>query len=181
MILGVMTIGVMGADDSCSTEEPTVEKANKKDSGKKSSGEKKSAEQSGTTAGVGDKLSLKGTTYQVVSAKTASSVGGEYLNEEANGVFVIVTLKLTNEEDEPSTIFEDAISLIGGNGSKYSTSTGAAMVMGDDSFFLLEEIQPGLTVKGKLVYDIPKKALSGAYLQVEDLFSDSTGEIDLGL
>jgi hypothetical protein len=169
LVLGLVAVSVMGADDSCSTEDATVQKSDKKGGG-----------ESSDIAKVGDKMTLKGTTYQVTSAKTAGSIGSGYAQETANGVFVVVDIKLTNEEDEPATIMEDMISLIGGNGNTYSTSTDATFALGDESLFL-EEIQPGLTVKGKLVYDVPPKVVKGSFLQVEDLFSSSTGDIKLGL
>lgn len=165
-ILAVGAVGVMGADDGCSTDEPTVKKEGKGGSA--------------DVARVGDKMTLKGTTYQVTAATTADSIGDSYMREEATGVFVVVDIKLTNEKDEPATIMENNISLIGGNNKKFSTSNEAIFALGDDSI-LMKEIQPGLTVKGKLVYDVPPKAVKGAYLQVEDMFSNSTGDIKLGL
>jgi len=65
-------------------------------------------------ADVGDKLTLKGTTYQVTSAKSASTVGDdEFTKTKANGEFIVVKLKLTNRKDESATIAEDAIKVFG--------------------------------------------------------------------
>jgi hypothetical protein len=41
--------------------------------------------------------------------------------------------------------------------------------------------EPGLAKKVVAVYDVPPGAVAGSKLQVKDLFSDSKGEIDLGL
>jgi hypothetical protein len=157
----------MGADDSCSSEEATVEKQG-------------GGKAVGATAGVGDKLTLKGTTYRVTKVKTAQEIGDQYTGATANGTFIVVDLQLTNEKDEPATIIEDNIRIVGGNDSSYSTSDDAILVYPDQSL-LLEEIQPGVTESGKLVYDLPPEAVKGSRLQVEDLFSGSTGEIRLGL
>ena len=75
---------------------------------------------------------------------------------------------------------EDAIKVIGSNGKQYSTSTDALLAFPDQTF-ILEEIQPDVTKSATLVYDLPKSAVSGAKLQVEDLFSDAKGRIRLGL
>lgn len=131
-------------------------------------------------ATVNEPLSLKGTTYQVTSVRTASSVGDEYSGATADGVFVIVDLSLTNEKNEPATIFDDALRVVGANGASYSVSDDALFAV-DDQLVGLEEIQPGLTQQGTLVYDLPQAAISGAELQVEDLFSDDKGRIALGL
>ena len=50
-----------------------------------------------------------------------------------------------------------------------------------DQTFILEEIQPDVTKSATLVYDVPKSAVDGAQLQVEDLFSDAKGRVRLGL
>ncbi len=133
------------------------------------------------TASVGDRLTLKGTTYEVTSAKTARTVGDdEFTRARANGEFIVVKLKLTNRKDEPATISESAIKVIGGNDKSYTTSSDALLAF-DDQTFILEEIQPDVTKSATLVYDVPETAVDGAQLQVEDLFSDAKGRIRLGL
>lgn len=168
-VLGLAVLVSIGAsEEGCSSiaqEEPSIEK---------------SGGGAADVAKVGDKLTLKGTTYQVTAVKTAKRVGGQYLGTKANGVFVLIDLSLTNQEKEPATISESQIKLIGGNGNEYSQSTDAQFSI-DDAFVILEELQPGVTQKGTLVYDVPKAALNGAVLQVEDFWSDSIGEIKLGL
>jgi hypothetical protein len=169
VLAALATMGQDGCDTS--TDEPTIKEG---DGG---------GDEGGATpevANVGDKLTLKGTTYQVTDVSTAESLGSSFTKTEANGVFVVVDLTLQNEENEPATVLEENLKLIGGNDSEYSTSTDAALAI-DDAFVILEEIQPGVKQSGKLVYDVPPKAVSGSRLQVEDLFSDSTGQIDLDL
>jgi hypothetical protein len=134
----------------------------------------------GKPAGVGDKVTLKGTTYKVTRASSAKSIGdNQFTRTKANGQFVVVKLTLTNRKDEPATILESNLKLVGGNGKTYSTSTDALLAV--DDAFILEEIQPDVSQRGTLVYDIPKKAVAGAVLRAEDLFSDSVAEITLGL
>lgn len=133
----------------------------------------------GTTAAVGDTVALKGTSYKVTRVRIAQEVGGEFNKSQADGRFVIVDLTLTNLEDEPATILEDAVRLVGGNGNEYTTDSDTFAAF-DNQFTLLQEIQPDLPKKVVAVYDIPPSAVSGAKLQVKDLFSDSRAEIDLG-
>lgn len=165
--LGALAMVSMG-QSSCETEDASVKK------GKNGGGSAVEA-----TAQVGDKLSLKGTTYEVTRVETASEIGDSITQEKANGEFVLIEVELTNEETEPSTILSENLVLIGGNDSRYTTSDDALFAVDDALFF--DEIQPGNTEAGTLVYDLPPNAVKGAILQVEDLFSDSTGQIDLGL
>lgn len=169
-LAAVCAFGALGAEsESCSsiTEDPKVESGD-------------GGSDSAKAAKVGDKVTLKGTTYRVTNAETTDSLGSnEFDTVKANGQFVVVKLTLTNREDEPATILEDNIRLIGGNGKSYSTSTDAILAVEDT--FLLEEIQPDVSQKGTLVYDLPPGAVKGAKLEATDLFSDSKAEIKLGL
>jgi hypothetical protein len=158
--------GVAGCGEEFATEEPTVERG--------SGGAVK-----GKVATVGDRVTLKGTTYKVTKVRTAGAVGESFTRTQANGQFVLVNISLTNRKDEPATILSENLKLIGGNGKQYTTSDDALLSV--DKPLLLEEIQPDNTEKGTLVYDLPGKAVKGATLRVEDLFSDSTAEIELGL
>lgn len=159
----------MGQDDGCSDfeeEEPQVEQE---------------GGGSAEVASVGDRMTLKGTTYQVKDATTAKVLGeSEFDRVTAGGRFVIVSMCLTNRKDEPATILDDNMRPIGGNGKNYSTSDDALFALADQSF-LLEEIQPDVRECGKLVYDVPRRAVSGSKLEVTDLFSDSKGQIRLGI
>lgn len=137
----------------------------------------------GTTqqvAQVGETLTLKGTSYEVTGVEQRSVVGSSFSRVSADGVFVVVQLTLTNQKDEPATILEDAVRLVGGNGDEYTTDTDAFAAY-DNQFSILQEIQPGLPKRVVAVYDVPPAAVAGAKLRVRDLFSDSTGEIDLGM
>ena len=131
------------------------------------------------TAGVGDTVELKGTEYTVTKVETADTVGGEFTKSTADGKYVVVYLTLKNLKDEPATILGDAVRLVGNNGKEYTTDTDTLGAF--ENQFILEQIQPDLAKDVVAVYDIPPGAVSGAKLQVKDLFSDSKGEIDLGL
>jgi hypothetical protein len=162
----LLTAGGSGCGEEFATEEPTVENG----SGKAAKGK---------TAGVGDKVTLKGTMYQVTKVSRAKSIGDSFTETRANGTFVLVRISLTNRKDEPATILSENLKLVGGNGKQYTTSDDALLAV--EKPLLLEEIQPDNTEKGTLVYDLPAKAVKGSTLRVEDLFSDSTAQIKLGL
>ena len=157
----------MGAEsDGCSTETDPAE--NKSGSG-------------GKTVSVGQPITLKGTQYTVLGAKTATSVGGAYLKERAPAgtVFVIARLRLVNKKTETHTIASDSIKFIGANGKSYDPDTDASIAA--DGSLILEEIQPDVPKTGKVIYAVPKAQIVGSKLRVEDFFSDAHGFIKLGL
>ncbi len=133
-----------------------------------------------TTAGIGDTLTLKGTSYKVTAARTAKTVGGSFNKTTADGIFAVVNLTITNLKNDPRTILADNVRIRGGNGSEYNTSDKAFAAF-NNQLTILQEIQPQLPKKLVAVYDIPPGAAKGAKLLVKDLFSDSSGEIKLGL
>jgi len=132
---------------------------------------------------VGETVKLEGTQYTVKSAKTASEVGGEFLKEKADGVYVIVELTIENKKNETKTFFEDAAKFIGSNDKKYSTDNdGTFAAIGDDGEPLfLEDMQPDVPKSGILVFDVPKDAAKGGVLEVSDLYGRGEAYIDLGL
>jgi hypothetical protein len=137
-------------------------------------------EDSQSVAKVGDTLTLKGTAYKVTKVRTTTKVGSDFTEVNADGVFVVVNLTLTNTKDEPATILEDLVRLKGGNGKEYTTDLDAAFAV-DNPLVLAEEIQPDLSKKLVAVYDVPQSAVAGTTLLVKDFWTDSTGQVDLGL
>ncbi len=143
----------------------------KGDGGKSGGGEQ--------TVDVGEAVTVEGTRYRLISAKTASSVGGEFTTQRASGIFVIVKIELTNEKSDTHTINSDAIKLITANDKSYSPSTDAVISLKDPIIF--QEIQPDVPKTGTLLYDIPPSQTSQAKLRVEDLFSNAHAFIRLGI
>jgi hypothetical protein len=81
-------------------------------------------EGSQSVAKVGDTLTLKGTAYKVTKVRTTTKVGSDFAEVNADGVFVVVNLTLT---------------------------------------------------------DVPQAGVAGTTLLVKDFWTDSKGQIDLGL
>ena len=132
---------------------------------------------------VGETVKLEGTQYTVKSAKRKSTVGGQFFNEKANGVFVVVKLKVENKKDETKTFSDGATKFISTDDKKYSTDSEGTMASageGDESFILMD-MQPDVPETGILVYDVPNGKAKGGLLEVSDLFGRGEAYIDLGL
>jgi hypothetical protein len=132
---------------------------------------------------IGETVKLEGTQYTVKSAKRTSTVGGQFFNEKANGVFVVVKLTVENKKDETKTFFDEATKFISTNDKKYSTDSDGTIASageGDESFILMD-MQPDVPETGILVYDVPNGKAKGGLLEVRDLFGGGEAYIDLGL
>jgi hypothetical protein len=133
------------------------------------------------TGKVGEKVTNAGTTYEVTHVKTASTIGDpSLLGAKADGEFLIVSLELTNNKDETKTFTDASVHIETAGGKKYETSNKAVMAFSDESL-LLKDIQPELTTKGKLAFDLPPSKVAGSKLVIEDLFGDGEVTVDLGL
>lgn len=132
----------------------------------------------GKTFNIGQAVELEGTRYTVTGARTKDTIGGEY-GESADGVFVVVDLSIENTKNETRTFMDTAATFIAKDGTVYEGSD-ASWVLGDDSLFL-RDMQPDLTTKGKLVFDVPPAKVAGGVLEVSDLFGRGEARINLGL
>ena len=93
----------------------------------------------------------------------------------------MVSLQLTNNKDETKTFMD--------TNAKIKTERWqgvrdvhdkAVMAFGDESL-MLKDIQPDLTTRGKMVFEIPPTKVSGSTLIIEDLWGSGDVKIDLGL
>jgi hypothetical protein len=100
-------------------------------------------------------------TWRIDGARTAGTVGGEYVNETAGGEFAIVDVSVRNGKDKSVTLSADQATLVAG-GKEYSSDVAAALTLSGESggeTLFLEELGPDLTQSGTLVFDVPPAAL----------------------
>lgn len=111
-------------------------------------------------------LHLKTLDAQVVGIRTASTVANSGISATANGVFLIIAIKVTNKASAPETFdgggFSQQTSLEL-NGSTYTEDFHAENEADPQSFVTNNSpVQPGESVTGDLVYDVPPSKASTA-------------------
>lgn len=174
--LGLILLVVAVSAGSSGTGTDTSETASSGNGG--GSSEEKDDGKSGK---VGQPLKNAGTTYEVTNVETTTEIGDPDLGgARADGMFVVVDLELTNNKDETKTFTESSAKIETSDGKKYETSDKTVIAFGDESL-LLKDIQPDLTAKGKLAFDLPPNKTSGSTLVIEDLFGSGEIKVDLGL
>jgi hypothetical protein len=141
-----------------------------KDSGKADSGQ---AEPAGSdkTAKVGTAVRDGQFEFTVTKVeKGVASVGADFLEEKAQGQFVLVHVTVKNIGAKPQTLIDSVQKVRDGEGREFTTdSTAAIVIKGNDVFF--NEINPGNAVKGTLVYDMPKGAKPASIELHDSMFS----------
>lgn len=134
-----------GADD---------QDADKKDEQPAEESDDAASDGSTAEAGVGETVQADDTELAVTKVDQGEThVGDEILGADAQGEFVTVDVKITNNGDEQIDVFSQDFVLVDGDGKQYSTSDEAILV---DGVISLEAVNPGNSIDGMLVFDVPK-------------------------
>jgi len=95
--------------------------------------------------------------FTVVSAPKCGvkRVGDQYSGEKAQGQYCIVPVKVKNVGDAPITFSSENQQLVDNKGKSYSPSDEAWIYLSGSDVY--KEINPGNTLKTRVVFDISKK------------------------
>lgn len=85
-----------------------------------------------------------------------ANVGSSYLTKAAQGQYCLLSVSVKNIGDEPQSLFSDNQYLFNASGQKYSADSTATLYAAPDSNSWYSEINPGNSVEGAIVFDIPK-------------------------
>lgn len=163
IVVIAMFSAIGGGGDDATDETGASSAQDEAGTGSEDKGEGAPAEEGGAPAaekaayGIGDSVAADGWEITVDKVEDGvASVGDEFLGTEAQGQFVTVALSVKNTESEPDYFFEDNIKLGDDKGNSYSADSEAGIYVDENSILFLEEINPGNTAKGVLVFDVPK-------------------------
>jgi hypothetical protein len=105
-------------------------------------------------------------------------VGSEYLGKNAQGQYVLVTIRVENIGDHTQMFAGSSQKATDTQGRTLDADSEAAIYLGEQSKSLLTDINPGNTVTGVVVWDIPKGARL-ASLELHD--SPFSGGVEVAL
>ncbi len=83
-------------------------------------------------------------------------VGSSLVGQQAQGQFCLISLTIKNIGGEAQTFADSVQKAYNAEKTEYSVDSSAALYANGENQVLFTEINPGNTVKGKLVFDIPK-------------------------
>jgi len=131
-------------------------------------------------AGIGDQVQDGSFAFTVTEVETGiESLGESFLRAEAQGMFVLVHVKVTNVGSEAQMFSGGNQTLLDAQGREFSSDVGAAVMNVEDSEQFLNEINPGNTVNGTVVFDVPEGLKLTSIVLRESLFSDGA-TVNLG-
>lgn len=131
------------------------------------------------TIGMGKDLQVGNVVFKVNERTKANNVGGEW-GVDSKGEFLVIDVSVTNTGSEAMTVDSSYFKLLS-NGKTYEADSSAGIYANDTADFFYEEINPDLTMTGKVVFDIsPEMHEQEMTLQVQTgAFGTETGEIEL--
>ncbi|MEV0974972.1 DUF4352 domain-containing protein [Microtetraspora glauca] len=103
--------------------------------------------------------------------KGLSQVGEGFLVSKAQGQYVLIHLTVKNIGDEAQMFTDSAQKLIDAKGRQLDTDSGAAALALKDSNAFLNNINPGNSVQGILLFDVPKNITLKAVELHDSVFS----------
>ena len=175
VLIGVIAAAVNGGGSSpagSTANAPAAGQSGTSSPGDDSAGATSDTGDTGTEAKVGQKVRDGQFEFTVTKVtKGVKSVGDQYVNQKAQGAYVLVNVTVTNIGDSAQLLADSSQKLRDSKGREFSTDTAAAIYLKDNKVFL-NEINPGNSVKGTLVFDMPK-GTEPASLELHDSpFSD---------
>lgn len=107
--------------------------------------------------------------FVVTAVETGlESIGEGFTEEQAQGQFVLVHLSVTNIGDQGQTLFDSNQVLLDEQGRQHNTSSASIWL--DDGLWL-DDINPGNSTEGVLLYDIPLDSVPAALELHDSMFS----------
>ena len=86
----------------------------------------------------------------------ATTMGGDFLNKDAQGVFCLVDVTIRNIGNKAQMFNGSAQKAFNGDGTEFSHDDTAALYASEGNETFLNDINPGNKVAGTLVFDVPK-------------------------
>jgi hypothetical protein len=116
-----------------------------------------------TTTAARTAVTVGGLAYSIQDVHVASSIGPEGMEQNANGEYVVIRLRVANVGHSAADISASDFHLRRG-GETYDASS--ASMMADQGFFL-DTINPGTARTGTIIFDVPASTSPSKYeLQV---------------
>ena len=120
---------------------------------------------------IGQVVNVGDVEYTVNSLSTATTLGSEYFNQTANGVYLVVEVRVKNNGQKAMMVDTNLFSLVDGEIVYDSDGTASTYANTDESGtnlgFFLENLNPGLEKTGKVVFDVPQSIIDSSTKQLK--------------
>lgn len=133
------------------------------------------------SAKIGDQVEAGNFIYRVDSIKFRKHIGNQFSRETADGVYLLIGIRILNTDKEAHTLDNSLFKLTDSKGVEYESSQQAstAFEMSGGKTLFLKQCQPNIQTDGFLVFEVPSEQ-EVYHLKVSGGFwSGKTGDITL--
>jgi hypothetical protein len=102
-----------------------------------------------------DKINVDYLTYTIQKAETFTEMGSSIFNKKTNGKFVKIYIEIMNDAKETKDIFTPRFKIEDNQGRKFDRLSDDILYIADSISFG-QQLQPGLSVSGAVVFELPK-------------------------
>ncbi|PIY81790.1 hypothetical protein COY00_03920 [Candidatus Pacearchaeota archaeon CG_4_10_14_0_2_um_filter_35_33] len=177
IFIGLIVLGGLFGDDSSNsgTQTTTTPSNNNK---------VEAPQEKVTTYAIGDSIDAGDFIWKVTGVSTTSEIGqdiaGTFFGEKADGLFVILDVEVENTANTAKYLTDSYIKLVDSQGREFSSNSVAAIYLKPEgSALIFEEVNPGITKKGKIVYDVPPNVNTFTVKITSSLFSSKTYNLEI--
>ena len=124
-------------------------------------------------------------TFTVNNVSTTKEVGSQYLNSQAQGTYLVVNVTYENNGNEATTVDTSFFKLKYGEKTYDSDGTASLYANSQDdgsTVFLLEQVNPDMSVTGDIIFDVTDEVANATGLQLQvqtGFFGTETGLITI--
>ena len=111
------------------------------------------------TYAIGDTVKVGDITFLAKGVEEVNKLSDGYSNKTTEGKFAVIELTVTNNDKESRYIDGDMFRVLAG-GNEYSSDIEYDMYVNDDLGFFLEDVNPGISKTGKIVFELPADVTS---------------------
>lgn len=157
-LLFIMFVLLIPTDSSKKIKDPTETTEEENVELQKEIQEESTSEE--ISSSIGKPIQIGYFIYTVQNVSFIKTIGNKYIEDTADGIYMLVTLTIKNISDETRTLDGSLFAVTDKNGAKYEFSTDASttLEMSGKKTLFLKECQPNITTKGVLVFEVPEKA-----------------------
>ena len=131
---------------------------------------------------IGEEVTVGDVAYTVNSISSAQTLGGEYMNKTAQGMFLVVNVTVTNKGNESLDVSNSFFTLV--DGEKQYDSDGVASLYAneDGQSFFVNSINPDLSLSSNVAFDVTQAIVDSQTKQLQvqtGAWGTETGLINL--
>lgn len=119
----------------------------------------KTQESKAQVYGLNQEVVDKDLSFTITNVTKQKNVGNSYTKKTAQGMFYIVTVQIKNNGDKTTTFDSSMAVMTDSQNRQFERSiegqTALGMEKGSVDLFL-QQVQPGLSVTGKIIFDVPE-------------------------